>query len=648
MGTSVSDFPKLTTEQYTSIIDHVHNEKPNVNTDYFIAFGHDRDQENNQIYKFVRVTPKDNPGAHGTSSVRFHTAEGNVRSLKKMESGNEGYVGTLDEFNQAYQAGQCTPIQTQGDVPRHSVVMDAGSAGKMSTWISPVNSYSLIEAIEKGDLTKFRKLLADGVSLNGICSGISPLAMAIQAKPADDVTPRQKTNFNRNKKVMLKELLKQKQTDPTIGGRFSALELAHQNKNDDLVKKLLVQSVKGDASQRRVLAAVNFCLKHYPQYYHLLSRELNVQSSANKLTYLTNIAPSDFHQLIESEYYVAKMVFHDMQKGCVAEAKSYKESKEAHLTAKVSQNGNSVAVNHIMRVVDLSVTEHWQYCHNCGSLLAVKSYFNNDKEDLCEMLTELEDASEVATCSGLFQSKNEQVATGRKKQVASKWRANVNGVDHHGKTLLMHAVTLNDMNAVHKILKCERVNPHIKLNEHQSRRNMTIFQKVMSFLGVSSYKGKQQAIDFVQNGPEGDSIRTAILRERQHTRGAGRVPTSDEYVNPPWVEFWEAVEFHEVPHVDFEVTEDSVTTTIGYFNNPPLTSWENVQSRPVPQVNLATTKPSAATLGASGGHAGVVPPSYEQSQKQYRNQKNPHYPSQGDNDGRTSPPPQYSQTKDFK
>ena len=497
MTIQISNFSHLTNAELTRLSDHAINGLSNTDTDYYIAFKDTASPDTNEVnvaqYRLVQVGvsysgtgPKNDIPCISFHRIDHQTAKGGRRgcvehkftgNLKKSE---KSWQGCEKEFYDDCQAGKVFSIR-KGSLQKVIVISESDARQMQNHLFNPVNSFELRIAARSLDVNKVKELLKNGSSLNGVSEGASPLSAVIK-EYRQGWSHDTKTKWEQ----VINELLAHPECDPTIGFP-SAIELAMDIGDAVLVKRLLVHSVKECASKRSIFNAVSFCLAKCPKFYSALTLDLNCDKNLDKLRVLTDISPELFHNLCKEYPKVAAEVFHDMQRGCIAEADSYRCEPEV----KVSK----------------LVTQRWQYCYTCGTMLSSAIADKAKIASVSSAMSELETHCQatVLTPPGKGKSNGER-----------RWKVNINGIDHHAKTPLMHAASFGNSGMVSNILSCKDVDPNLRLPQSHAVKHITWFQRLKVFFRICKEEDlniKSTAADFAPSSRAGNEIRRLILRD---------------------------------------------------------------------------------------------------------------------------------------
>ncbi len=520
--TAATDIPNLNSQQLTSLGDEVFSRKPNDNNDYYLAIEVSSDTSaGEKRYKFVQVKPEFAEGVFG-DYVSFHSEGLNSRSVnsiaKKARKNTAINAQTLAEFRVAQE----NRPQPEG-FKRNPVIISQTQAREMKSDANHYNGYALLSAVEKCDFDKVSNLIDKGVHQGCLNKKETALSAAIQIDSVSGYGSRDSVKNQArlaDRKKIINKLLENPQCDPT-SGEPSALQIAFEQKDKQLLKQLLVHCVKDGASPRRVNKAVNFCIANCPYSYPLMSGAMAGEGTANKKLWLNKTPDKLFKRLMNTNREVAKLLFKDMQQGCVYECESLK--------AQIRQNPD-------MPDIPETVIQGWQTCFNYGMLLSVS---DADYMSAPPVYKEVQIQSAHPLASAELQELEQ------KCKLNEELKVRIDGVDRHGKTVLMHAVESDNPDLVRKLVDNEGANPNTRLQPEASHKHLTFAKRFICFIFRIKPKYKVSAADFAKNTPDGKDIKR-ILNGDDPTRVKNRGISSDNDSNPP---VYKPVNRHAIPVV---------------------------------------------------------------------------------------------------
>ena len=444
--------PNLSTRQLTSLNEEVYGSKPNLHNDYYIAIEVPDLPQGEKKYKFVQVQPQKHYGGLALASVRFHSKDLNAQGVDKIAARAKLHSQTKAQTLEEFKTEQS---QIRGSSNRYykrdAVIMSQPYAAAMTTNDNPANGYSLVLAAQSNNVERVRELINEGVNLNGKLDYDSALTAAIRIEPLPDSTGQEIIRVESKQAAIIRALLNDPGCSP-LCGTPSALELAVEKGDEDLLERLLVHCVKGSASPSRVCEAVKFCLAHCPRLYKGMSEEmLSSESKVNTRLHLTKIPPAIINKLIREHPAVACTLMADMQQGCIQDCNSYNLQQVKQGTP--CSNPKSVEVSHLAQ-------QGWQTCYHFSVLLDsanIEVPAQNPpqySDDLPQYSPEqLMSPSEFA----------EHCHVGVGASVVS-----IDGVDSYGKTSLMHAVESDNVDLVSKLIN-EGACRDTRLSDEQSK-----------------------------------------------------------------------------------------------------------------------------------------------------------------------------------
>ena len=508
----------LDTNQLSKLFEDVSRRSPKYAQEYYLAVPVSENR-GNQKYKFVRISLK-NTGIHRTSQIQFHSQQLAASSIKKIVSG----ARANDEINEeTYESKQW--VFGQANQEGNVLVILPSEAQDMETEALLNRDRAFFWAVDNNEKQKVEKLLQEGVNINYLFEGMyTPLTRLLQTTKIyskaqnkamqEDLKCNDKpfifrSGFERSKdsERIIKLLIEHPMTDPTKKGRYSALDIALEQGDKELVKYMLLHCVKHNPFPEKVASAIDFCLKHCPDFYSEMSAQLNTIGYPKQLFDLTAITPQQICALTKKDVNAALILYQDMQKQCVAEAKRLKQPLNyVSMACDVEINNEYTPEAKESDKMEYAIgpfqIRALQYCYNCGvTLLAADPDITHKIKPLVEQLERECDFDETY---GMKDSDGNKI----------RWKVNINGVDCYGKTALIHAVESNEPQWVKNILSTEGIKPQFELSEPDQKKNATLGTKALCFVAFGWLKLPSRAIDFVGRGESGREIKGLINRHQ--------------------------------------------------------------------------------------------------------------------------------------